>query len=430
MKRSVSMLIAAVLSFLPSAPHAQTPPGERYLCYKAALAPKQPKFSAAQRLLEDQFWTFTADVKGYASLCNPVLSALHPAVHPVGYRTTIAKAKPAQKFVKSSHTAHDQFGSHPLTVLMPAELREPSAKVLGAGGTPTVSTAGVDRFECYRAAPQKGAPKFVATPVSISDQFGAHDLTLVKITRLCAPVSANGSDPTAPQHPGHLVCYQAKLPKGVKFAKTTVSVNNVGFGPAVLVAKAVAELCVPAFKDVLPTPSPLPTPTPGSTTTPTPGSTTTPTPSPRPTVTAVPTPRPTATCNIVNCPFPGSCQNGACVEPCGPTSCSPDALCCSSSPGDGICCDRASQRCSATQTSCETVVCPAGSTYVPSVNDCCPNASLCGTEPPSGIPGTDPDPNIPAFCCQALTQRCEPSTAQNPSPFGATCVSTLPTPTP
>src|SRR5882757_9171980 len=240
MNRIVMTLTLAVL--LPTTSLGQTPPGDRYLCYKAALAAKQPKFSSVQKTLQDQFWTFTADVKGFTSLCNPVLPAQRPSVHQVGYKTTLAKAKPAQKFVKSDHTAFDQFGSHPLKVLMPAALRAPSAKALGAGGTATVNTTGVDHFECYKAAPQKGAPKFVPTTVSVSDQFWSVNLTLTKISKLCAPVSKGGEDPTAPQHPGHLVCYQAKLPKGTKFGKTTVSVNNTNFGPAVLSAKAVTEL--------------------------------------------------------------------------------------------------------------------------------------------------------------------------------------------
>jgi hypothetical protein len=399
------------------------------VCYKAALAKGEAKFTAADKSLEDRFGTLVAKVKGFTSLCNPVLSAQHPTVHQVGYKTTLAKTTPPQpKFAKSDRTAFDQFGSHPLTVVKPVELRAPSAKVLGAGGTPTVNTSGVDHFECYVAIPQKGAPKFVATPVTVTDQFGTVDLTLTKITKLCAPVNKDGEDPTAPQHPGHLVCYRAKLPKGVKFPATTVSVNNTNFGPAVLVAKAVAELCLPAFKDVVPTPSPTPTATPRPTPTATP--TPSPTATPRPTLTATPTPRPTATCNVQNCQFPASCQLGACVNPCGSTTCPVDDVCCSSGPDNGVCCDRGSQRCSQTQTSCQTVSCPSGSTYVPSINDCCPDADVCGREPPSGIPGTDPSPNIPAFCCMVGFQTCEPSSPTNPSIYGASCVSIHPTPTP
>jgi len=409
MRPTVTTSILAVL-LLPTAVLAQTPLGDRYVCYKAALAAKQPKFSSVQKTLQDQFWTFTADVKGFSSLCNPVLAAQRPTVHQVGYKTTIAKAKPAQKFVKSDHTAFDQFGSHALTVVKPLELWAPSAKALGAGGTPTADTTGVDHFECYKAVPQKGAPKFVPTTVPITDQFWTVSLTLTKISKLCAPVNKNGEDPTAPQHPGHLVCYQAKLPKGTKFAKPTVSVNNSNFGPAVLSTKAVAELCVPALKDTIATPGPTPTAT------------------PRPT--ATPTPRPTATCSVQNCPQPGFCQNGACVTACNSTTCPFDEVCCSSGPDNGVCCDRGTQRCSQTQTSCQTVSCPSGSTYVPSINDCCPNVDLCGEQYPLGIPGTDPDPDFPAFCCIRGIQTCEPSSLQNPTPYGSSCVFINPTPTP
>ena len=47
--------------------------------------------------------------------------------------------------------------------------------------------------------------------VLVSDQFGSALYDLKKITHLCAPVNKNNEDPTAPQHPGHLVCYVAKL---------------------------------------------------------------------------------------------------------------------------------------------------------------------------------------------------------------------------
>jgi hypothetical protein len=406
MNRIVSVLTLALL-LVPTASFGQTPPGDRYLCYKAVLAKKQPKFSAVQKTLEDQFGAFLANVKGFKSLCNPVLAAERPTVHQVGYKTILAKTTPPQpKFVKSDHTAFDQFGSHPLTVVKPLELRAPSAKVLGAGGTPTVDTAGVDHFECYQAVPQKGAPKLTATSIAVTDQFGTVDLTLTKITKLCAPVNKDGEDPTAPQHPGHLVCYQAKLPKGVKFPATTVSVNNTNFGPAVLVAKSVAELCVPAFKDAVPTSTPAPTATPGAT--------------PTAAVTATPAPGPECETSLDCGGFPESCVDGRCVAPCGPTLCGTTGeVCCSSGPSDGICCDRASERCSATQTSCETVSCPSGQVYVPNINDCCPTADVCGTD--------FPDDRVPFECCNPAFERCQ----SIPGPFEGICVlRSLPTPTP
>ena len=137
------------------------PPGDSYLCYKAGLAPGGEKFTQAQKTLEDQFGTRAVDVKAIADLCNPTQTATYPAVHAVGYKLAPAKEPPQAKFVKTDHTAIDQFGTHPLTVVKPIEVRAPFAKVLGAGGTGTVDTTGVDHFECYKATPAKSAPKFV-----------------------------------------------------------------------------------------------------------------------------------------------------------------------------------------------------------------------------------------------------------------------------
>ena len=247
---SASLIAAGLALATAAAAQPEVPPGDSYLCYKAGLARGEEKFTPAQKTLEDQFGTLVADVKEIAALCNPTQTAENSAVHAVGYTLAPAKEPPQAKFVKSDHTAVDQFGIHPLTVVKPIEVRAPSAKVLGAGGTGPVDTTGVDHFECYKATPAKGTPKFVPpAPLAITDQFGTQSYTVKKITKLCTPVNKNGEDATAPQHVGHLVCYQAKLPAGAKFAPQTVSVNNDNFGPAVLVAKAVLEVCVPAFID-------------------------------------------------------------------------------------------------------------------------------------------------------------------------------------
>lgn len=291
-------LLAAGLSVLATAAAAQpvVPSGDSYLCYKAGLAPGQAKFTASQKTLADQFGTRVVDVKGIAALCNPTETAAHPAVHAVGYKIGPAKEPPQTTFVKTDHTAFDQFGTHPLTVLKPIEIRAPSAQVPGAGGTGPVDTTGVDHFECYKAKPAKGAPKFVPpAPWSITDELGTQSYTLKKITKLCTPVNKNGEDASAPQHAGHLVCYQAKLPAGAKFTPQTVSVNNANFGPAVLLAKAVLEVCVPAFKDTVPTPTQTITPTVTAT----------------PIATATPT-----TCSVAQpCPGGVECCSGTCLPP-------------------------------------------------------------------------------------------------------------------
>jgi hypothetical protein len=250
------------LLLLPTASRGQTPPGDSYLCYKSTLASSQAQFTPVQKTLEDQLRTLVADVESFLSVCNPLLPAVvRPDIHPVSYNIRVATIPPQPKFLKSVHTAIDEFGSHPVTLTQPVDLRAPSAQVPGAGGTGTIDTTGVDHFECYRALRAKGAPNFIAPPpVTITDEFGTVTLTLKKLTKLCTPVNKNGEDPTAPQHVAHLACYQAKakLPAGGTLGASTVSVNNTNFGPAVLVAKEVAELCVPAFKDTIPSPTTTP----------------------------------------------------------------------------------------------------------------------------------------------------------------------------
>ena len=69
------------------------------------------------------------------------------------------------------------------------------------------------------------------------------------------------------------------------------------------------------------------------------------------------------------------------------------------------------QDAAATQESCQTVVCPAGHSYVASVNDCCPNANICG----SGS-FTDCCQNLIEVCAQPTfgLPQCEPRTIPPP----------------
>jgi hypothetical protein len=132
----------------------------------------------------------------------------------------------------------------------------PSAKALGSGGAPALGAITVDHFTCYKAKvakAKKGAPPFpvfTKTSVTLTDQFGGplvYDLK--KPTRVCLPADKNGESPGAEDHPDWLVCYAAKLakrePPQPKFLAQTVSTSNQ-FGPEVLDAKKLEELCVPS----------------------------------------------------------------------------------------------------------------------------------------------------------------------------------------
>jgi cysteine-rich repeat protein len=226
---------------------------DHYLCYKAKLGSGQPVFTPVEKTLEDPFGTLVFDVSKIEGLCNPAgpytEPPLRPDVHGVHYRVSPAAGQAS--FVRQTLTVDDQFGPHAVTIVKPVALFEPSAQAPASiGGVGLVDTTGVDRFECYRTTRPSGTPRLAPIrDVVVNDQFGTGRYDLTKITKVCTPANENGEDPTAPDHQAHLVCYRAKRARGSTFQPGQyVSINNASFGPAVLVARAVRELCVPAWK--------------------------------------------------------------------------------------------------------------------------------------------------------------------------------------
>jgi hypothetical protein len=273
---------------------------DHYLCYKAALAKRQPKFpKGLMKPLEDQFGAAQFDVKKIVAICNPAdrdgSGTAHPDVHLQGF--AIKAHRPAPKFVRSDHVTQDQLAPmapRTLTIIAPAALLDVTPKVPGstppaAFASDPTSDTDVNRFKCYKAKLAKGSSKFQPPPPpTVTDEFftGGQQLVVKKVTRLCKPVDKDGETPGAASRQGALVCYAVKLPKGVKFTKTTVATNDSNFSPHVLVVSAPAELCMPAQE-----------PTPTATLSPTPTLSATPTISPTPTPTLTPsrTPTPVAT---------------------------------------------------------------------------------------------------------------------------------------
>jgi hypothetical protein len=249
------ILLLSVLQ-LPAQGRAGVAPGDAYMCYKAKLSKGQPAFTATGPTLMDQLGgPQTFDAKKIVTICNPAdttgSAPQNPLVHQLGVQ--IKAAAGAAKFARSTHTIDDQFGRLTLTVVAPDTLLDVSAQVPGSDGAPALSdTQGVDRFKCYKAKTAKGASKFVAPPSpTVTDDFvSGQAFDLKKVRHLCLPADTNGATPGAETHTGHLVCYQAALPKGAaKFAKPQVSVNSADLGGWVLDSVAPSELCVPALKD-------------------------------------------------------------------------------------------------------------------------------------------------------------------------------------
>jgi hypothetical protein len=241
---------------LPAAGLAAVAPGDHYMCYTAKLSKGQPTFATQSVSLRDQLGgPQTYDAKKIVTICNPAdtngEAPQHPLVHQLGLHIKAQKGAP--KFVKSEHLTDDEFGRLQLKFLAPDTLLDVSAKVLGGGGTPPlVSNESVDRFTCYKVKTSTGAPKFVPpSSPTVTDEFvTGQAFDLKKVQHVCTPVDKNGETPGAETHTGHLVCYQAVLPKGApKFSKPQVSVNSANFGGWVLDSIAPSELCVPALKD-------------------------------------------------------------------------------------------------------------------------------------------------------------------------------------
>jgi glucose/arabinose dehydrogenase len=225
-----------------------------YLCYRALLAPGEAKLPAGTSVtLQDEISGPQAfGVKRAASICNPASvdggTVVDPDTHQQGYLVKRPPGSP--KFVRTNEVTSDAYATRNLTLSQEDSLLVPSSKVLGAGGAPPYAGSGIDHYKCYRARLAAGSPKFLPPPPpTISDQFypGGQTFNVKRVTKHCKPVAVDGSTIEEPE--AHLVCYQVRLPAGVKFPRTTVSTNNPEFGTDVLIATMPSELCVPASVD-------------------------------------------------------------------------------------------------------------------------------------------------------------------------------------
>src|SRR5262249_44735201 len=244
--------------------------------------------------------------------------------------------------------------------------------------------------------------------------FGTVTLELLKPARLCAPANKRGEDMTAPEHPGHLLCYKTK---NLAFG-TVQTFTNSQFGPAQPLLIHRRELCVPSLKNpsaTTTTTSTTPTTTSSTTTT-----TTTTTSTSTTTTTTMCVPATTCpagqTCGTasdgcggsLNCGSCGECQTcgsgNTCVPAADNTSC-PAGLCCG-----GTCTDTNSDlsNCGACGNDCSNTIgndCVNGtccqsedgetascSASVP----CCTRGDTCRTG----------DPNAGTCCAPAGTVTC------------------------
>jgi pimeloyl-ACP methyl ester carboxylesterase len=258
MKRplTLALCVAVAAATAAAALDPSGAPDDHFLCYKAKVTAKTPKFLATTLALGDAFESKDFVAKKVARLCTPAEKNQAPVVdattHLVGYK--IKRDKDEPKHVPQAGVGvFDQFGGLSVDTITESFLLVPSAKDLNTS-PPLPGPNAVDHFKCYKIKVTRQTPKFAGTTVSIADQFTATDavpdgrkLLAVKTAKhLCLPVDKNGEGIKNPL--GKLLCYKAKPakdePKHVP--RTNVRVNNQ-LGALTVDTKKEAELCLPSI---------------------------------------------------------------------------------------------------------------------------------------------------------------------------------------
>ena len=220
-----------------------------FQCYRSLVAVPQP--AIAPMSLVDQFATLAASVIKPVDLCTPTnTNGVDPAApglleHEESYLLHVPEQRVNQhhEVTVPNVTVASQFGTLHVNVMWPMSLLVPSANSLDS--LPSAPVAPVnDHFTCYGVRPVLGAPRFAPIHgVTVVDQFGSATVNLAKPMRLCVPTDPDGSEPGAPSHSTHLVCFRTRGQQRPKIGR--VFVNNQ-FGPGALYPRWRDELCVPA----------------------------------------------------------------------------------------------------------------------------------------------------------------------------------------
>jgi hypothetical protein len=105
----------------------------------------------------------------------------------------------------------------------------------------------VDHFKCYRARPKT---PFARQTVTLADQFGLRNTTVLKPDSICNPVDKNGEgikDPTA-----HLACYRIRDVAGQIPSGRQRVASSDQFGAKSLGLLGARTVCVPSTQDGVP----------------------------------------------------------------------------------------------------------------------------------------------------------------------------------
>jgi glucose/arabinose dehydrogenase len=228
------------------------PLADNLLGYKAGVSKKATPPGTGfpggvTKSIEDQFGTRTCGIKKEVGLYNPATKDADPIssnTHFVSYQ--LSGCPPMAPLTRTFTDALFP-GGIPLTFTRASALLVPSGKAILPAPDPAAPRADTDHYLCYKV---KGPKLPAGITASVTDEFYTTPITvtLKKVTQFCAPASKDNEDPGAVQDVNHFVCYQAKLPKGVKNMKVDVRTNNTNFGANSLQSKSLRELCLPATK--------------------------------------------------------------------------------------------------------------------------------------------------------------------------------------
>jgi hypothetical protein len=224
--------------------------GRHYQCFEL----KPSRFPTPAVTLEDQFGTMSANLRSPDRLCNPAdkLGEDPPALmdpnHLIGYEIRGADTP----FLPIRNvTVTNQFGSIRVDLKRLVRLLVPASKDLLAPPGPLPDPMAIDHFNCYRVERSTGAPPFVPIPnVTVEDQFGFVTVTVAEPRFLCAPANKNDEDPTAPDQPGHLMCYWTEHPREQIDISPVFVEDQFGARDERVIRRD--ELCVPSLKTLAP----------------------------------------------------------------------------------------------------------------------------------------------------------------------------------
>jgi hypothetical protein len=206
---------------------------DHYQCYEV----KPASFANRSVQADDQFGSLTLAVRFPSRLCAPAdkngEGIQDPTEHLAGYGARASFSR------RANQTVVDQFGTLQLDLRRPDLFLVPTAKDNVALVPPVA-----DHFICYTVKRARGGVRFVPQSVTVEDQFQSVTERLLRPVRLCAPADKQDEDPTAPTHPGHLLCYKTR--SDTRFGTVEKVIENQ-FGPDDVKVIARRELCVPAL---------------------------------------------------------------------------------------------------------------------------------------------------------------------------------------